>query len=84
MADSQNTVVRGNPAVNAESLEAFRQALATRHNEIDAFMGSEDFKNVGFLEQELMRIQRDGIRSILVAANLQTEYIVQTTLPKKD
>lgn len=80
---------RGDPAVNGESLDAFRKALAARHNEINTFMESDDFKKVGFLEQELMRIQRDGIRSVLVAANLQSLYITREcitrdALPKED
>lgn len=76
--------MRGNPAVNGESLDAFRNVLAARHNEINTFMESDDFNKVGFLEQELLRIQRDGIRSVLVAANLQSLYIARDALPKED
>lgn len=83
-ASEEPGAMRGNPAVNGEALDAFRKALAARHNEINTFMESDDFKKVGFLEQELLRIQRDGIRSVLVAANLQSLYITRDALPKED
>lgn len=66
-----------NPAADPKKLDEFRRALAQRHGEIDSFLDTEQFKKLPFLEQEFIRIQRDAIRTVLVAANLQAECIAQ-------
>lgn len=67
------------PAASPDSLAAFREAISKRHEEIDGFLESPGFKALPFLEQEFLRIQRDGLRTVLVGANLQAELIAQTT-----
>lgn len=71
------------PAADPKALDEFRAALGTRHEVVDKFLDTEDYKALPFLEQEFLRIQRDAIRAVLVAANLQAECIAQTT-PKPE
>ena len=67
------------PALNPGMLLNFRNALAMRHNDLDAFVASEDFGRVSFFERELVRTQLDSIRAALDAAGIQAEYIEQST-----
>ena len=71
------------PAASSDALATFREAIAKRHEEIDGFLESPGFKVLSFLEQEFLRIQRDGLRTVLVAANLQAELIAQTSAPEE-
>lgn len=70
-------------AADPESVNAFRNAIAARHAELDAALASDDLGRLPFLEQEFIRIQRDAVRAMLVAANLQAEVIAQTAEPAK-
>ena len=65
------------PAAKRDALDAFRSAVASRHAERCALLETEDVKLLPFLEQEFIRIQRDAVRAVLVAANLQAECIAQ-------
>ena len=71
------------PAASSDALATFREAIAKRHEEIDGFLESPGFKVLSFLEQEFLRIQRDGLRTVLVAANLQAELIAQASAPEE-
>ncbi len=67
------------PALNPGMLLSFRNMLAARHNDLDAFVVSKGFGEVSFFERELVRTQLDSIRALLDAAGIQAEYIEQTT-----
>jgi len=69
-----------NEAANPKALDEFRIALGRRHEAVDKFLDTDAFKELPFLEQEFIRIQRDAIRAVLVASNLQAECIAQTSL----
>lgn len=73
------TVRAERPAANPKLLDDFRVGIARRHTELDTILGAEDVKLLPFLEQEFIRIQRDALRAVLVAANLQAECIAQNT-----
>ena len=73
------TVRAEQPAADPKALDAFRAEVARRHAELDVILASEDIKFLPFLEQEFIRIQRDALRAVLVAANLQAECIVQSS-----
>lgn len=68
-------------AASPDALATFREVISKRHEDIDGFLESPGFKTLPFLEQEFLRIQRDGLRTVLVAANLQAELIVAQTTP---
>lgn len=66
------------PALTKEAIDRFRTAAADRHNQLDQLMANQQqYDRLPFIEREMVRIQRDGLRAVLTAVNIQAEVLAQ-------
>ena len=66
------------PALTKEAIDRFRTTAADRHNQLDQLMANQQqYDRLPFIEREMVRIQRDGLRAMLTAVNIQAEVLAQ-------
>lgn len=71
------------PALTKEAIDQFRTAAADRHNQLDQLMANQQqYDRLPFIEREMVRIQRDGLRAVLTAVNIQAEVLAQLEAQK--